>query len=469
MGTRDDAYMRDSDAFSWYMEADPLLRSTVVTVVVLDSRPDVDRLLDRAERACRVSPGFRHRVVEIPMRIANPVWVVDHDFDLEFHARRIAAPPPGRLGDTFTYACQTGMAGFDRDRALWETTLVEGLEGGRAALVMKLHHALTDGIGGMELARNLFDLEPDPGPPGPMPPVPDEPVLSTAGLVRDALAHDARRAAGLALDAVRAAPAGVAQALRHPRAALQGAVGLLESVARTVRPVTTTLSPVMRQRRLAWHYDGLAVPLAPLRAAARASGLTLNDAFLAALTGGLLRYHDRHGATAAELRVTMPISIRRPDDPAGGNRITLMRFCVPTGVADPVARMRRIHEVCAAARSEPAIAYTNAIAAALNVLPRAAVGGMLKHVDFLASNVPGLDVPVYLAGARVAEWYAFGPTIGSALNVTLVSYEGTCYVGLNFDTGAVPDTDAMVECLVDGFDEVTALCGSPAVTRRATA
>ena len=79
---------------------------------------------------------------------------------------------------------------------------------------------------------------------------------------------------------------------------------------------------------------------------------------------------------------------------------------------------------------------------------------MLKHVDFLASNVPGIDVPVYLAGARVAEWYAFGPTIGAALNATLVSYAGTCYVGVNIDTGAIPDGAAMLECLREGFDEV---------------
>ena len=127
-----DAYIRDSDAFSWYMEDDPMLRSTVASVVVLDRQPDVDRLLERADRACRITPGFRHKVVQAPLRLANPRWVVDEDFDLAFHARRIAAPAPGLLTDVFEYACQTAMAGFDRGRALWEFTLVEGLEGGRA-------------------------------------------------------------------------------------------------------------------------------------------------------------------------------------------------------------------------------------------------------------------------------------------------------------------------------------------------
>jgi hypothetical protein len=231
-------------------------------------------------------------------------------------------------------------------------------------------------------------------------------------------------------------------------------VDMTRSVIRTVQPVNTTLSPLMQKRRLSWHYETMSVPLDGLKRASHESGLTLNDAFLGAVSGGLLRYHDRFGAGVDELRLTMPISIRKPDDPVGGNRITLMRFKVPVGLRDPIARMHRIHELCIEARCEPAIDHTNTIAGALNVLPRAVVGSMLKHVDFLASNVPGIDVPVYLAGARVAEWYAFGPTIGAALNATLLSYDNVCYIGITADTGAVPDSAAMLECLREGFEEV---------------
>jgi WS/DGAT/MGAT family acyltransferase len=437
------------------MEADPMLRSTVASVVVLDRQPDVDRLLERAERACRITPGFRHKVVQAPLRLANPRWVVDEDFDLAFHARRIAAPAPGSLTDVFDYTCQTAMAGFDRDRALWEFTLVEGLDGGRAALVMKMHHALTDGIGGMEMAQNLFDLEAAAPDLGPMPPVPGPERLSCAGLVRDALGHNITRATGIARGIVPAAFKDGVHALRHPGAAMKGSIGNVGSVARIVRPINSTLSPVMQGRKLTWHYNALSVQLDAMRGAANSVGLTLNDAFLAALTGGLMEYHARHDAMVKELRLTMPISIRRSDDPVGGNRITLMRFKIPLGLRDPDVRMRRIHELCLYARHEPAAAYTNAIAGALNLLPRSYVGGMLKHVDFLASNVPGINVPVYLAGARVTEWYAFGPTIGAALNATLVSYDGRCYVGINVDMGAVPDPAAMLECLRDGFEDVT--------------
>ena len=166
--------------------------------------------------------------------------------------------------------------------------------------------------------------------------------------------------------------------------------------------------------------------------------------------------------TAHDLRVTLPISIRTELDPVEGNHITLQRFTVPVHLMDPADRIRAIRARCRAARDEPAIRHTNAIAGALNLLPPSVIGGMLKHVDFLASNVPGFTFPVYLAGARVAGYFPFGPTIGASLNVTLLSYDGTCCIGLTFDDAAVPDSDVLVHCVAEGFEEVLALGGDHA-------
>ena len=141
MGQPVQSHMRNTDAFSWYMEADPLLRSTVVCVLVLDRAPDWDRLVDRLERASRLTPGFRHRVLPAPMRLTTPRWAVDPDFDLSWHLRRFEAAPPRTLAGVLDFARKTGMAGLDRDRPLWEYTVIDGLEGGRSALVMKLHHS----------------------------------------------------------------------------------------------------------------------------------------------------------------------------------------------------------------------------------------------------------------------------------------------------------------------------------------
>ena len=216
----------------------------------------------------------------------------------------------------------------------------------------------------------------------------------------------------------------------------------------------------MTERHLAWHYDVLQFPLDDMLAAAHAAGAKHNDAFLSGVTAGLRLYHERHGEQVDELRVTMPISIRKADDPIGGNRITLMRFKVPAGITDPSERMRETHERCEPVKTDRSLPFTNAMAGTLNLLPRGYVGGMLKHIDFLASNVPGIPVPFYLTGAKVDSFYGFGPTIGAALNITLMSYCGTCHVGVNIDSGAIPDPDVLMDCMREGFDEVLAVGGS---------
>jgi diacylglycerol O-acyltransferase len=455
-------HMRDSDAFSWYMEQDPLLRSTVVSVMILDSSPDWDALIDRLERASRLTPGLRHRVVMPPLRLATPRWVADPDFDLSWHVRRFEAAPPKTVATVFDFARKTAMAGLDRDRALWEYTLIEGLEGGQTAIVMKLHHALTDGVGGMELARFLFDTEPDPGDLGPMPDAPAGEQLGTIDLVRDALAYDWSRLFDFSKRHLGSAVTDVAHAVRHPGQTVADAVETGRSIARTVEPVTETLSPLMTERHPTWHYDALELDFEDLRRAVHAAGVTVNDGFLAGISAGLRLYHERHDVRVDELRVTMPVSIRKADDPIGGNRITLMRFTVPVNVTDARSRMVAVHERCGSVKAERSLPLTNAIAGTLNLLPRGFVGGMLKHVDFLASNVPGIPVPIYLAGARVTRFYGFGPTIGAAVNLTLISYCGTCFVGITMDAGAVPDTDVLLDCLRDGFEEILELGGTSA-------
>jgi hypothetical protein len=165
MPERVEVHMRDSDAFSWYMEKDPLLRSTVVCVLLLDGSPDWDRLPERLERSTRQSPGFRHRVVMPPLRLATPRWVVDPDFDLSWHVRRFEAASPKTLATVLEFARKTGMAGLDRDRPLWEFTFIEGLDSGQTALVIKLHHSLTDGVGGIDIARLAVRRRTRPGRP----------------------------------------------------------------------------------------------------------------------------------------------------------------------------------------------------------------------------------------------------------------------------------------------------------------
>ena len=330
---------------------------------------------------------------------------------------------------------------------------------------MKVHHSLTDGVGGVELAKLLFDLEPDPGDLGPMPPAPVAETLGTVDLARDAVGHRLSQLADLSTRLAGTAVDDVTHAVQRPGETLAGGLATAGSIARFVAPVTDTLSPVMVGRHPGLHYGVLDVPLREMLAVAHEAGFTHNDAFLAGATAGLRRYHERHAAPVDELRVTMPISIRRPDDPIGGNRITLMRFKLPVAVTDPVERMAETHRRCEAVKCDRSLPYTNAIAGALNLLPRAVIGGMLEHIDFVASNVPGIPVPLYLTGAKVRRFYGFGPTIGAALNLTLMSYRRTCLIGVTVDTKAVPDPDVLMECLRLGFDEVLAVGGRTGRTK----
>lgn len=460
MGARAASHMRGSDAFAWYMEHDPMLRSTIVAISWLDRAPDWDRLVTRIDRATRLVPMFRQRIVVPPLRLATPRFTTDPDFDLAWHLRRVEAPAPKTRETVMAVARQEAMDDFDRARPLWRFTVVEGLDGGEAALVMKIHHSLTDGIGGIQLAMLVVDFERDATDP-PLPEAPAAGRFTGPAVLVDAVLTDLEQAGELAWRQARAALPTLATLARHPLGSARRFLTTVGSVGRMVAPVTETLSPLMTQRSLRRELAFLDVPTADLKRAAKTAGGTLNDAFMAGITGGLRRYHEVHGTTVGELRVTLPISLRAEDDPMGGNRITLMRFAVPVGDPDPVFRMRAIHRRCRDVRDEPAVPHTNGVATGLNLLPAAVIGGMLKHVDFLASNVPGIPVPVYLAGAQVTGYYAFGPTIGASVNVTLLSYAGVCNIGVNIDTAAVPDPDVLMRCLHEGFDEVVAV-GKPA-------
>jgi diacylglycerol O-acyltransferase len=449
-------FMSNSDAFTWAMEADPRLRSTVVTVVLLERAPDWAAVRELFHRMSATLPMFRQRVVASPPP-APPRWEDDPNFDLDYHMRRIPAPAPGTLDAVLEMARVAQMQDFDRARVLWEVTLIEGLADGGAALLCKFHHALTDGVGGVKIAMNLFTVAERRQQPAAPAAAVEVPAASWFSRYRDAWRYGAGVLAGAVRGTVTAVPGLVYHGVRQPMAAVGSATEAASSVYRTVRPVNRTGSPLMTQRSMIRRLGVHQVPLAQLREAAHRGGGSLNDAFLAGVTGGLRRYHEEHGVTIGDLHLTMPINLRTEADPLGGNRITLMRFDVPAGVTDPARRIAEIHGRAGAVRHERSLPYTQAIAGALNLMPRWYIGSILRHVDFVASDVPGLPVRVFLGGAPVSMQYAFGPTIGAAVNVTLLTYVDTCALGVNADAAAIPDYDVFHRALVAGFDEVLAL------------
>lgn len=449
-------FMRHSDAFSWAMESDPRLRSTVVTVVLLERSPDWDVVRELFATMSRKLPMFRQRVMP-SLPPTPPRWEEDPDFDVDYHMRRVPAPPPGNVETVLEMARVAHMQDFDRARALWEITLVEGLIDGRAAVVCKFHHALTDGIGAVQIAMNLFNISERGHTPEVVSDMPEAPTSSPFGGYLDALRYDTGLLAKALTGTVKSAPGLIYQSVRRPAATFGSATATAASVYRTVRPVNRTGSSLMTERSLIRRLGVHQVPMPQLREAAHRAGGALNDAFVAGVAGGLRRYHEKHGVAVGDLHLTMPISLRTDADALGGNRITLMRFDVPVGIADPARRIKEIHEHTDAVRHERSLSYTQTIAGVLNLMPRWYIGSILRHVDFVASDVPGLPVRVYLAGVPVEVQYAFGPTIGAALNVTLLTYVDTCALGINVDSAAIPDYDVFHAALVAGFDEVLAL------------
>jgi diacylglycerol O-acyltransferase / wax synthase len=456
-----DLQMSDADALMWTVEKDPTLRSTVVTVLTLDRSPDWDALVERVDRGSRLIPRLRQRVVTPVMRVGPPFWSADPHFDLSYHLRRVRAPEPGNFESVLDLARNAAMAGFDRARPLWEYTVVDGLEGGRAAFVIKVHHSMTDGVGGMKLLMMLFDLEREPAEPGPCDELQTLPVFGPFDLIGRSLSHRRGQALGVARQGLVNAAGAARSAARDWQGALREAVRVLRSVAAFLAPATTPRSPIIGARSLARRLATLDVPLDDMKRAAKAVGASLNDAFLAAVVGGVQRYHQLHGVEPAELRMVMPINVRGEGATLGGNHFTPARFLVPLQIADPEERMRELGRQARAVRDEPAVALTDALAMVLNQLPTpvttAFFGAMLKGSDFVTSNVPGSPFPLYVAGAKLERLYPFGPLSGTAANVTLLSHCDTCCIGINTDAVAIPDTPDFAKSVEGGFSEVLAL------------
>lgn len=458
---RQSSQLTASDALLWDIESDPCLRTTIVAISLLDRSPDWERLSRRMTEVCDEVPRLRQRVVEAPLRIGPPRWQTVDSVDLSYHLRRVSASGPADWREVLDIAGPIAMSAFDKDRPLWEFTLVEGLTGGRAALIQKIHHSLTDGVGAVKLAQLLLDQRRKPsrvtpargngaGPTNP----------GGSASLFDSLSSDARSLVTAPWHAALAMPSLTARSLRNPAASASTTAAGLRSIGKLLAPVTKPLSPVMTERGLSRRLDSFDIPIAQLRDAAHAAGGTVNDAFLAAIAGGMLRYHDRHGAKIDELRVTMPINIRKPGDLAGSNHFVPARFKMPMSAVPAGDRMRELGALAQGWRREPALPLVDTIAAVLTRLPRAATvsvfGGMLKAIDFVATNVPGLQKRAYLAGAEVVREYAFAPPSGAALSIALLSHLDQCCIGINIDTAAVPDPEVMTTCLREGFEEVVA-------------
>ncbi len=449
-------------------EARPATRSAFLDVEILDRPADWARLREALDRASRVVVRMRQKVVIPLLPITSPRWVIDPDFDLDYHVRRVALPAPGTLRQLLDLAEVTLQSPLDTSRALWEALYVEGLEGERAALLMKLSHAVTDGLGGIALFEQIYDTEREPEP-RPLPPLPIPRDMSGDDLLRSGLEHLPEAALSASAKMLAGAVGAVTRLVRRPRPTVADTIGFTGSALRMISGLPAEPSPLLRRRSLVSRTHVLEVPLTELRAAAKAVGGSVNDAYLAALCGGLGRYHDALGVPIDALPLALPVNLRTGDDPASGNRFAGVTISAPMSEPDPAERMRLIRHQVIARRSEPAIDVIGRLAPVLSVLPDAAllpIAGRITSADIQASNVPGYAEETFLAGAKVQRQYGMGPLPGVAMMAVLVSRAGTCTVTFRYDTASFTVPDQLDKCLQVGFDEVVEL-GRPRPRSRA--
>jgi len=461
-----DEWMSDSDSVLWYIERDPMLRSTITSVWLLDSAPDRARLDLMVERTIVKIPRLRQRVVDAQPGVSTPRWKDDPYFDPSYHYQWVRLPGqrPGTR-EILDYAQHLAVRAFDKDRPLWEFTVIERLPNKRAAFIMKVHHAITDGLGMVRMLQHMVDVEPEP-------PIDNEPSIRTeaskpasAMWAVPATRPIAHRISSEAKTGVRLGKASLrtaSQMMRDPRGTIEQLRRTTGSIARVVTPATTPLSELMTGRSTHARMDTVAVPLERMKAAANTQGVTLNDAFVAATLGALDRYHQAFETPCAEIRMHMPISVRN-DHTANNsdNQFVPARTVLPLGQADAAQRLADTNVLLRKLREEPALPHVGDISGIISRLGPAAsvslLGSMMKGVDITTTNVPGPPFPVWMAGARVDRFYAFGPLAGSALNITLFTYDGTVHLGITTDPAAVTDPDLYEQCMREALDEILAL------------
>jgi diacylglycerol O-acyltransferase / wax synthase len=435
--------MGSSDAVIWHIEEDPQLRSTIVAVWELDAVPEPGRMHESLQRMVAAIPRLRQRVV--PGR-PRPSWVDVDDLDLTRHFLERRLEGKADVTAVHRFAEEWVCEGFDRKQPQWGLALLTGLAGSRAAIVIKVHHAIADGIGLVLMLAAFTDLEPNPErrpEPNNVVELPlERPVFSRPRR----LVSKVRRS--------------MSELIAEP---LQSAVRVcrtLRSALRLVWPSRTPLSPVMTQRSGDLALLTRSVPLADFKRAGREAGGTLNDTFVAVVIDALDRYHVAVGDVPRRLgrvRVHMPVDVRAGRTATvAGNQFVPARVVLDVPHGRPSHRVTSIGRQLSALQHEPALGHINTVAAAVLRLgkrpTRWILGGMMKGVDVLASNVPGPNFPLYVAGVKVERFHAFGPPAGAALNVTLFSYDGQVNLGISCDTAAVTNRHLLLDCLDEALD-----------------
>lgn len=451
------------DASFLYLE-EPDTPMHVGGVLILERPPGgVEALADLVEARLPLVPRYRQRVAEVPGHLANPVWLDDPDFDINYHVRRSGLPRPGTETQLLDLVSRLTSRPLDRRRPLWEAYLVEGLSDNRVAVVTKTHPALVDGLSALDIGQVLLDVD----PAAPIPEAeewrPQRPP-NGAALVWQALDEYARRPSAV-VDTVRGAVTDV----RSTAARLTGvAGGLLRTARKAVMPAPNSPlnASVGRQRRVAV----ARAELDDLKTIRKAHGGTVNDVLLTVVTGALREWLLSRGepvVAGTSLRALVPVSMQ-DEDASPGNRVSSYLVDLPVGEPNPRVRLARLSYAMRgialhgqSVGADSLIALTGFAPPTLHALGARAARGLSRRLfNVVVTNVPGPQLPLYAAGSRMLEVFPVVPLArGQGLSIGMTSYDGRVYFGFNADRDGVGDVDVLADLVEQEVAELVDTAG----------
>lgn len=440
---------------------------------------DYERLVELIERRLALVPRYRQRVATVPGHLARPVWTDDVHFDITHHVRLSALPRPGTQEQLNELVARLMSRPLDHNRPLWELYLVEGLARNRFALITKTHHAMIDGIGAIEIGQVMLDVSANPAqdPEGLWMP---EPEPSQVRLVTDAVSEVVRQPGEL-VENLRSAVGDVASLVQKAFGIVAGATDLLTAAVRPARsgPLNVRVS---RARRFAVAKAQL-TDLKKLRAT---HGGTVNDVVLAIVAGALRSWLLSRGEVVTShttIRAMAPLSVRdeetanTPAGTAGGaegaglrqgvgaGKVRAHLVDLPVGEPNPVVRLHQVsHAMRGHAESGQSVAADALVRLGgfapptLHALGARAASSFSQRIfNILVTNVPGPQVPLYAAGAKMLEIFPVVPLArNQAVSIGVTSYDGGVYFGLNADRDAMPDVDNLGRMVEEAVDELLA-------------
>jgi len=464
--------LTSEDAAFLYLEKDELPLH-IGSVSIFDGEIPFEALVDFVESRLSLIPRYRQRLVVPPFHVGHPTWEFDPDFDIRNHMFREHLKR-GTDVELRALAGKIFSRIMDRGKPLWDLYLVDGLSGGRCALIARIHHCLADGVSGAGLLSVLLDAHGNAPTPSEKARYHPPPLPRPESSMADALASAYSELFDRIL-ATQSAALDIAQALATDPAG-RNIDQLLRLVPELLTPVERLPfnQPLAGPRRVAWTTIGIP----EVKAIRQACGGTLNDVALTVLTGAVQRYAKLHGVPLKRrlLKIMVPVSLRRTNEEGSvGNRVSMLPVTIPLDIANPAKLLNAVRERTEALKNARVADLLSLMTTWVGTTPapvQALLGPLaailpLPPFNLVCTNVPGPQFPLYAIGRKMLTYYPYVP-VGSEMGVgcAIQSYDHKLYFGLTGDVGAAPDVDKLRKFLEEAFAALEKAAGTKVPRKR---